>query len=67
MLISSNDSRPNDWDRAYLRFHRYGQSWILREVLSRGLAQELPATAAEKEIVTAQADEERIFAVVVNR
>ena len=66
ILITSTDPRPADWDRSYLRFRRFGQRWVLQEIVARGTAQELSPSKLEREYAKAKLAEEKIIAENLN-
>ena len=65
-LITSNEPRPADRDRAYLRFRHYGQRWVLQEIVARGTAQQLNVGKLEAEYPKVKV-EEKIVAATVNK
>jgi hypothetical protein len=49
-LLTDQDERPGEVSRSYLRFGRYGDRWILREVMLECTAQILNSRILEKEL-----------------
>jgi hypothetical protein len=51
MRITTKDYRPAEADKAYLRFQRSGECWILQEVMLDGAAQVFTVGRSERELV----------------
>jgi len=52
--ITTKDYRPKEVEKSYLRFQRYGNTWMLKEVALGGVAQLLPMGKVEQQLAQLQ-------------
>jgi hypothetical protein len=67
VLSTRTDSQPAEAGRNYLQFRRYGQRWVLQEIVLLGTAQELGPGKLEKAFAKSEAADRKIFAAKIER
>jgi hypothetical protein len=64
--ITTKDYRPKEVEKSYLRFQRYGNTWVLKEVTLGGMAQVLPMGKVERQLAQVNPSRQQTLMALVN-
>lgn len=58
-LLTNRDYRPKEASEAYLRFRRFGDHWVLREVAQGGVTQMITITKSDQVVANLQPSDQQ--------